>query len=140
MSAPQSIPAALLALYRQLSPARRRALVALMPLMLAGAVAEVATLGALLPFLAVMADPQGSPILASLAPLLDVFGANGAPGRAISLLAGLFALAALVAAGLPLTLLWVSNSSVNGMSSALAVKLYEQALNEPYVVHTRRNT
>src|SRR5690606_23985226 len=122
MSAPQSIPAALLALYRQLSPARRRALVALLPLMLAGAIAEVVTIGALLPFLAVIADPQDSPMLATLAPLLDLVGASE-PGSAIYVLIGLFAFAALVAAGLRLALLWASNSFANGMSYELGVRL-----------------
>ncbi len=139
MSTAQSIPAALLALSRQLSRARRRALAVLLPLMLAGAIAEVATLGALLPFLAVIADPHGSPVLTSMAPLLELLGASG-PGQAIYVLTGLFGLAALVSAGLRLALLLASNSFANGMSYELGVRLYESALHEPYVIHTQRNS
>src|SRR5690606_14473777 len=93
----------------------------------------------LLPFLAIIADPQGSPALAYVAPVLDIFGTNR-PGRAIYVLTGLFALAALVSAGLRLALLWAGNSLVYGVSYELGVRLYENALYEPYVVHIQRNS
>ena len=134
-----SLASALRVLFNELSPARRRVFVPLLVLMLAGAAAEVATIGALLPFLAVIADPQGSPVLARLRPLLDVLGTNSTI-PAIYVLTGLFALTALVSAGLRLALLWASTGFVNGMAYELAVKLYDNVLQEPYVRHTRRNS
>lgn len=123
----------------RVSPERRRALGPLLVLMVAGAVAEVVTIGALLPFLAAIADPQGSPVLAIMAPLLDVFGARE-PGRAVYVLAGLFGLAAVVAAVIRLILLWASHSFVNGVSYELATRLYADALHQPYAWHAGRNS
>lgn len=134
-----SIPAALRVLLGNLSPRRRRALALLMLLMLAGAVAEVATIGTLLPFLALIADPKGSPLLEPLAPLLNFFGAS-TPSRAVYVLTGLFVLTAGASAVLRLALLWTTNSLVNGMAHELAVRLYDDALHEPYIHHTRRNS
>ena len=47
-----------LGVYEQLSPARRRTLIPLFTLMLAGAAAELATIGALMPFLAFLTHTQ----------------------------------------------------------------------------------
>ena len=134
-----TIVSALRELFAHLSPARRRAVVPLLLLMLAGALAEVVTIGALLPFLAAIADPQGSPVLSFMAPLLGLFGARD-PDSAIYVLTGLFATAALIAAALRLRLLWATSSFVNGMAYELAVRLYDNALHEPYLHHTRRNS
>jgi len=134
--ADMSLPAALRALFGYLSPARRRAFVPLIALMLAGAVAEVATLGTLLPFLAAVADSSNSPFVVRFAPLLDLFGT----GDAVLLLTGLFGFVALVSAALRLALLWTSSAFVNGIAYELAVRLYDNALNESYVAHTRRNS
>jgi ABC-type bacteriocin/lantibiotic exporter with double-glycine peptidase domain len=136
---PLSLSRALRQLLGHLPGSRRRMLLPLLVLMLAGAVAEVATIGALLPFLAVVADPQGSPVLAYLQPFLARFDA-GRPIQAIYVLTGLFALAALTAAVLRLALLWASSSFVYGVAYELGVKLYAETLVQPYAYHTRRNT
>lgn len=130
---------ALRELFRYLPRHRQRALVPLLLLMLIGAVAEVVTIGALVPFLAVIADPQGSPVLRFLAPLFDFFGV-GDPNRAIYLLTGLFALTAVIAGGIRLLLLRISQRFVYGISYDLTVRLYSATLYEPYAFHIRRNS
>lgn len=130
---------ALRELFRYLPRHRQRAIVPLLLLMLIGAVAEVVTIGALVPFLAVIADPQGSPVLRFLAPLLDFFGV-GDPNRAIYLLTGLFALTAVIAGGIRLLLLRISQRFVYGISYDLTVRLYSATLYEPYAFHIRRNS
>src|SRR5690606_3311371 len=47
-------------LFAQLSPRRRRQFATVLLLMLAGAMAELVSLGAILPFLAVVANPDGA--------------------------------------------------------------------------------
>ena len=59
------------ALYRLLSPARRRQLMATLGLMLLGAAAEMVTIGAALPFLALVADPNSALIPVWLLGLAD---------------------------------------------------------------------
>ena len=134
-----SIPAALRALLRHLSPRRRRAIVPLLALMFVGALAELFTIGALLPFLAAIAAPGDTPILAAMRPLLDLVGARE-PGEVLRVLTALFACAVLGAGMLRLVLLWASQKFVYGISYELGVKLYADTLHQPYAYHTRRNS
>jgi ABC-type multidrug transport system fused ATPase/permease subunit len=135
-----SLLTAMRLLFRQLSPARRRALVPLLLLMLVGAVAEVVTIGAIVPLLAFIASPAGIPADdAATVGLLDFLGA-GDPAIAVYVVTGLFALAALVAAALRLALLWASNSFIFGISYELGVKLYADTLFQTYSYHTQHNT
>lgn len=139
VSASPSIIGALRALYFEVSPRRRRALLPLLLLMLLGSFAELATLGALLPFLAVLTDPEGSELLARIQPLLRAFGANTTTS-AIYTLTGIFGIATLLSAVLRLMLLRFNASFANGTVYELAVKLYDKVLHEPYSYHTRRNS
>jgi ATP-binding cassette, subfamily B, bacterial PglK len=107
--------------------------------MLAGALAEVITIGALIPFLATVADPQEARAMAVLAPVLDLLGLQG-PVATVYVLAGLFALAALVAGGLRLLLLWTSTRFVNSASYDLAAAVYANELHQPYSHHARSNS
>ncbi|MEP9373746.1 ABC transporter ATP-binding protein [Mesorhizobium sp. KR1-2] len=107
--------------------------------MLAGAVAEVVTIGAIVPLLAIIAAPAGAPGHWLTSGLLDFLGA-GDPVMAVYAVTGLFALAALGAAVLRLALLWASNSFVYGVSYDLGVKLYADTLLQPYAYHTLRNS
>lgn len=136
---PASIPAAIRMLFRHLSPARRRAVVPLLGLMLVGAFAELFTLGALLPFLAVIAAPEDSSVLDVMRPFLDLLGADTAQQRLYAL-AGLFAVAAFGATTLRLALLWASQRFIFGLAYEMGVKLYAGTLAQPYAYHTQRNT
>ena len=131
--------AALRILFSRLTPERRRALLAVLGLMLAGALAEVITIGALIPFLATVADPQGARAVVFLAPILDLLGLQG-PVATVYVLAGLFAMAALAAGGLRLLLLWTSTRFVNNAAYDLAVAVYANELHQPYSHHARSNS
>jgi ABC-type bacteriocin/lantibiotic exporter with double-glycine peptidase domain len=122
-----------------LSKRRRRALLPLLALMLIGAFAELFAIGALLPFLAAIADPTGSPVLAVLRPFLAWLGAE-TPRQVLYALTGLFALAALASTMLRLVLLWAYQRFVYSVSYELGVKLYADTLAQPYSYHTQRNT
>lgn len=126
---------ALRILFVKLTPARRRMLVPVMALMLAGAVAEVATIGALVPFLGGL--PSSGRALD--APFFGL--ALPVPTETLPLfLIGLFATVAFVSACLRLMLLWTSASFVNGMAYELATRIYSDTLQEAYSFHTRRNS
>lgn len=134
-----SLGEAIRTLFWHLSRRRRRALLPLFVLMLIGAVAEVATLGALLPFLGVITAPESSGVLERLRPLLATVNASEPP-QAIYVLTALFATAALISAGLRLLLLRMSSGYANSVVYELAVKLYDKVLHEPYSFHIRRNS
>ena len=130
---------ALQILFNRLSPERRRALLAVLGLMLAGALAELITIGALIPFLATVADPEGAQAGAFVAPILDLMGLRD-PDTTVYVLAGLFAIAALVAGGLRLLLLWTSNRFVNSVGYDLAILVYASELHQPYSHHAQSNS
>jgi hypothetical protein len=68
----ESLATSLRRIYLHLTPRRQRQLGLTLVLMLIGAIAELATVGAVLPFLALIADPRG----ASSYPLLqNIFSA-----------------------------------------------------------------
>src|SRR5690606_7553114 len=71
--------------------------------------------------------------------LLNFLG-TGDPATTVYIVTAFFGVAALMAAGLRLLLLQVSNSFIYGMSYELGVKLYADTLHQPYTYHTQRNS
>ncbi len=123
-----SLATALSVLFGRLTPSRRRAFAPLMVLMLAGALAEVVTIGAVVPLLDTVALPASNP--------------GGGPAVLWSgyIMAAVFAGAALMAAALRLALLWASNRFVYGVSCELGVRLYADTLAQPYSYHAQHNS
>ena len=134
-----SVRGALYVLFHHLSLQRRREFFLLLPLMLVGAAAELFTIGALLPFLAAISAPQGSPMLDPIRPLLALLGLD-TQQQALHLLAASFAVAVLGASALRIALTWASQKFVYGVSYELGVKLYADTLAQPYIYHIQRNT
>jgi len=127
-------------LFDHLSPARRRALLPLLLLMLIGAIAEVVTIGAIVPLLAFISAPAGVPIENAFAVrLLDLMGADDY-AMAVYVVTGFFGIAALCAAVLRLALLWASSNFIYGMSYELGVKIYADTLHQTYTYHTQQNS
>jgi len=134
-----TIFAALAEVYRHTSPRRRRQLGPLVALMLAGALAELISIGAILPFLTIIADPgavlTSSPLRGTLLSLgLDT------PAELIIATAVAFALSAVVAGLVRLLLIWVSQHFVFGVAKELSVAVYSRTLHQPYGYHTARNS
>jgi ATP-binding cassette, subfamily B, bacterial PglK len=135
----QSLISGLRRLLTHLSPRRRWQLAGLSVLMIVGAVAELATLGAVLPFLAVLADPG----LSSKYPLLQqLFSMLGWRGEGSILLPAtiLFAVVALGAAAIRMLLSWASFKFSFGVGADIGVEVYRRTLHQPYKFHMARNT
>ncbi len=126
-------------LYSHLSRRRRVQLVWLLCLMLVGAVAELVTIGAVLPFLALMADPGK----AMEYPLLQqVFTALGwqNPHSILLPVTLLFALVAVSSGAIRILLIWASSKVTFGIGYDLGVDVYRRTLFQPYRYHVARNT
>jgi len=120
-------------LWRVLGARRRRQLGVTLAVMLAGAGAEMVTIGAVLPFLALLADP-GSPLVgARLVGVLERVGGSAAIGATLLLVA-----AALIGAGLRLLLAWRSQQLVNAVGHDLAAALFARELGLEYAEQVRR--
>jgi len=129
---------ALVRLYRQFSPRRRMQLLVVIGLMLAGALAELFTLGAVLPFLAVISDPSRAAHLPVLGGLIAGLGWRG--DSLVLSAAFLFATVALLAGGVRLLLLFVSQKFVLRLAHDLSVEVYRRTLYQPYSYHLARNS
>ncbi len=134
MAAPKPIGfgAALRQLFALMTPRRRRQFYRVLGLMLAGAVAEVALVGSVVPFLALL---NGDSDLTGLGPFAEMLG-----GQSIASMARVFILAVLVATAIRLVLSWSSQAFVLGIGHDLAVESQRRILLQPYSFHIQQST
>ena len=130
---------ALATLYRLMSPDRRRHFHLSMMLMLLGAFAELVTIGAVLPFLAIISDPARAEQVGAIR---FVFGLLGwSPGEPKLLpAAALLAAAAIFAGTVRLWLTWVTQAFVFRFGHEVGVGIYARMLRRPYLYHVARNS
>ena len=131
--------ATLRALLAALPPRRRTQLVLLLGLSLAGAVAEVLSLGAIVPFLAILADPVQALQRPLVVKVISVLGLSAADDIRWQLTM-LFAATA-VAAGIARFILIYAMAKLNyGIGHELGAEVYRRTLYQPYEVHVARNS
>jgi len=133
------MPSALREVFSHVSPPRRRQIGPVLALMLLGALAELVSIGAILPFLAVIADPQRAIAASPFRSLLASVGLD-TPTEIIATVAIVFALSAVLAGAVRLLLVWVSQRYVYGIAKELSVAVYRRTLYQPYSYHTSVNS
>jgi ABC-type bacteriocin/lantibiotic exporter with double-glycine peptidase domain len=126
-------------LWRQVPVRRRLQVASLFLLMLAAAGAEVFSIGAVLPFLGVIAAPDqvlAQPMVRAITQLV------GLSSREDLLLffSLTFAAAALLSAGLRILAMWAQVRMANAIGADFSIKAYERTLYQPYAVHVARNS
>ena len=136
---PRSIASALRSVYRVMTPRRRRHLYAALALTLLGALAELLTIGAVIPFLAVVANPASVQSMPLFGDLLAAFGANS-PGDVVLTATIILISVAVGAAIIRLVLAWVSQTFVFRLGSELGALVYHRMLRMPYILFVQRNT
>jgi ABC-type multidrug transport system fused ATPase/permease subunit len=110
-----------------------------MALTLLGTLAEVVSLGAVLPFLSILIVPEkvfNHPVLADMAP---AWGVQSAEQLVLPLTVG-FVVIALVAGTLRLLLLWANTKFAFASGADLSIEVYRRTLYQPYHVHLARNS
>lgn len=121
-------------------PGRRRVqLWLLLLLMVIGAFAEVLSLGAIVPFLALLMDPVRALQEPWVARLVSVFGLDASADIRWHLTV-LFALTAVVAGLVRLVLIYAIAKFNFGMGHELSAEVYRRTLYQPYEVHVARNS
>jgi ATP-binding cassette subfamily B protein len=129
----------LLSIWGHLSRRRRIQLGLLLVVMLASGVAELVSLGAVLPFLSVLSDPE----TLWHQPLVQVFAAAMSFTSATELLlpaTGVFAAAAVLAGLIRLANIWLNGKLAAAVGSDLSCEAYKRTLFQPYAVHVQRNS
>ena len=128
---------ALRTLYRTLPAARRRQAWFTLLLMLAGAVAEVLSVGAILPFLSIIASPGRAAELPMVGTLIALLPRGY---DLVTATAAAFIFFAIVSAGLRLLLTWVSQSFAFKSSYDLSVEAFHRAISQPYRFYISTNS
>ena len=138
-SPPQSTRTLLLGIWSHLSRRRRLQLGLLLVVMLASGGAELVSLGAVLPFLAVLSDPERlwqQPMVQALAARVGFTEASELllPATLV------FAVAVVLAAVVRLANLWLNGRLAAAVGSDLSCEAYRRTLYQPYGVHVQRNS
>lgn len=126
-------------LFRHVSASRRIQCLMLLGLMLISALAEVVSLGAVLPFLAILSSPENAFNHPALAGLIRALGIATAPDLKLPLTL-IFAAAALAAGGLRVLLTQASIRFAFDTGADFSMEAYRRALHQPYHLHLGRNT
>lgn len=134
-----SLRSSLAELFRQLSMRRRRQFALVLCLMIVGAVGELVSIGAVLPFLAVISSPEGVMQQERVQSVLTTFGLE-TPVQVAVAAAILFGVAALCAAAARLLLVYVSQRFVFGLARDLSVAIYDRTLHQAYTYHVVQNS
>jgi len=121
-------------------PARRKKqFFLLVLLMFAGALAELVTLGAVIPFVALMAEPERAYDFPKLQQLFSNLGWEQSEALIIPMTM-LFLAIVVTSAAIRLLLAWVKNRYTFALGYDIGVALYSRVLNQPYRFHISRNT
>jgi ABC-type multidrug transport system fused ATPase/permease subunit len=126
-------------LIASLQPRRRTQLLLLLCLMLVGALAEVLSLGAIVPFLAILADPVQAlqrPLVAQMVATLGLSDAEDIRWQ----LTLLFASTAVAAGVVRFVLIYAISKFNFGIGHELGAEVYRRTLYQPYEVQVARNS
>jgi ATP-binding cassette, subfamily B, bacterial PglK len=129
----------LLHLWRHLSLRRRRQFWLVLGLMLVSALAEVVSLGAVLPFLSILISPDKVFNHHLARDVLQALEITSAQELVLPLTIG-FVLLALVGGAIRMLLLWVSSRLAYASGTDFSIEMYQRTLYQPYSVHVARNS
>lgn len=118
---------------------RRYWFIFLVGLILLSAFAEVMTLGAILPFIAVLAAPEKAlqyPGVAEFARALDITTSD----QLVMPLTATFCIAAVIAGLMRIIVMWLSTRLTFASGADLSIEIYRRALYQPYKVHVARSS
>ena len=126
-------------LWQHINARRQRQFSLLFILMILASLAEIVSIGAVLPFLAVLTEPQRIFTLPALQPLIQTLGIANSKQLLLPLTIG-FGVAAIGAGAMRLLLLWASTRLSFATGADLSSAIYERTLYQDYGVHTARNS
>ena len=135
----QPITQLLTRLWHHISPRRRGQFRLLLVLMILASFAEIISIGALLPFLAILTDPARVFAYPSAQPIIEALGLTQSKQLLLPLTIA-FAMAALIAGSMRLALLWASTRLSYAAGADLSISIYRRTLYQPYAVHAARNS
>ena len=122
-----------------LTPRRRSQFGLVVLLMLVASLAEMVSIGAVLPFLGVLASPDRWFEMPAVRPLVRFLGLTSSAQLVLPFTLA-FCVAAIVAGVTRLSLLWATIRVSYGAGADLSIGIYRRTLYQPYAVHVARNS
>jgi ATP-binding cassette subfamily B protein len=135
----QPINQLLARLWHHIAPRRRLQFGLLLVLMILASIAEIFSIGAVLPFLGVLTAPVRVFEHPLAQPFIEALGLE-APEQLLLPLTLIFGLAALMTGAIRLLLLWASTRLSFATGADLSMSIYHRTLYQPYAVHVARNS
>ena len=126
-------------LWSHISKRRRTQFALLLILMILASFAEIISIGAVLPFLAVLTAPDRIFYHPSVQPFIHSAGITS-PTQLLVPLTILFGFTALISGAIRLLLLWASTRLSFATGADLSIIVYRRTLYQPYSVHVARNS
>ena len=107
--------------------------------MISASLAEILSIGAILPFLVVLTAPERIFHLPIAQPFIHKLGLT-TPNQFLFPLTISFGIAALISGAMRLLLLWASTRLSFAAGADLSISIYRRTLYQPYAVHVARNS
>lgn len=126
-------------LWHHISPRRRRQFGLLLILMVLASIAEIFSIGAVLPFLGVLTAPGRVYEHPAVQPLIHALGITTADELLLPLSIA-FGLATVLAGGMRILLVWASTRLSFLSGADISISIYRRTLYQPYAVHVARNS
>ena len=130
---------AVTALLSQLQPHRRWQLSLIVLLMIVGGLAEIVSLGLIVPFLAFLIDPLEALQIELVATVSSIFGPTD-PNSLRLWFTLLFVVAAVVSGAMRFLVVWVNTRVTFSICHEMGVDVYRRVIYQPYTVHVSRNS
>ena len=136
---PEKLTQLLQKLWQHLSLHRKRQFALLLALMVLASFAEILSIGSVLPFLAVLTDPNRIFVMSAIQPLLQWLNISSS-NQLLMPLTIMFCISTILAAVIRLILLRSSLFLSAAVGSDMGFDMYQRTLYQPYSVHIARNT
>ncbi len=135
----QSIVSLLRHLWSHINKRRRGQFVLLLALVLLTSLAEILSIGAVVPFLGMLTAPERGFDHPAFRPIIQALGLT-MPEQLLLLFTVSFGVAAVTAGTMRLLLLWASTRLSFAVGAEISISIYQRTLYQPYSVHCTRNS
>ena len=126
-------------LWKNINLKRKKQLSLVLLFIMAASVTEVISIGAVIPFLGVLANPEAF-FQHELAQSFINYSNIAEPSQLLPLFATAFMIAALMAGLMRIALLWGQTRLAHAIGADLSYQIYKNTLYQPYSVHLEQNS
>lgn len=126
-------------LWKNINSKRKKQLISILILTIAASATEVISIGAVIPFLGVLANPEAF-FQNEFAQSFISFAEIEEPRQLLPIFSIVFMLAALTAGVMRIALLWGQTRLAHAVGADLSYEIYKNTLYQPYSVHLKLNS